>query len=391
MTRQPDINDALREGGPDAVLARHDRAQKYNGPHSRHNTTRPSGERTVKKQPRFVLTQFSKIEWAGTTEYLIKDILPLTGLVLVYGAPKCGKSFWAFDIAMHVARGHAYRGKRVRGGSVVYLAAEGGAGFKKRVEAYRQRNNCPEASFHLCTVRPDLTADALTLIADVRTQVDTEPPRAIFVDTVNRTLVGSENRPEDMAKYLRAAAALEDEFKCCVVLIHHCGIEAGRPRGHTSLTAAVDVQIAVQRTGAECIVATIELMKDGASGEQIASRLEQVEIGEDEDGDMVTSCVIIPVDGVLPKTSKRLPVQTELARRALVDVIADHGEQNINIPAGINGVQVKDWRSECYRRGIGGEEQDAKRQAFRRAKDKLAINGIIGERDDWIWLAQART
>jgi hypothetical protein len=388
MKQQPDINDVLREGGPDAVRARHDTARKYNGSYGHHNTTRPSGAPTEKKQPRFVLTPFGKIEWAGTTEYLIKNILPLTGLVLVYGAPKCGKSFWAFDIAMHVARGHDYRGKRVRGGPVVYLAAEGGAGFKKRVEAYRQRNDCPEASFHLCTVRPDLAADAPTLIADVRTQLDMKPPRAIFVDTVNRTLVGSENRPEDMAKYLRAAAALEDEFKCCVVLIHHCGIEAGRPRGHTSLTAAVDVQIAVERGQGGCIIVTIELMKDGASGEQIVSRLEQVEVGEDEDGDMVTSCVIVPVDGVPPKKSKRLSAQTELARRALADVIADHGEQNPNIPAGLRGAHVADWRDACYRRGIGGQAQSAKRQAFNRAKDTLAVRGIIGEQNDWAWLAQ---
>ena len=175
---------------------------------------------------RFELASFDQIRWTATGEYLVKDILPLTGLVLIYGPPKCGKSFWTYDIAMHVACGFAYRGKRVRGGAVVYLAAEGGAGFKKRVEAYRRKHDCARAQFHLCTVRPDLAADAVALIADIRAQLGGVMSAMIVIDTVNRTLVGSENKPDDMARYLRAAAALEDEFRCCVVLVHHCGIAA---------------------------------------------------------------------------------------------------------------------------------------------------------------------
>ena len=64
--------------------------------------------------PRFHLTPFADITWNPTGEYLVKGVLPVVGLVLVYGAPKCGKSFWASDLAMHIARGIEYRGKRVR-------------------------------------------------------------------------------------------------------------------------------------------------------------------------------------------------------------------------------------------------------------------------------------
>jgi hypothetical protein len=101
---------------------------------------------------------------------------------------------------------------------------------------------------------------------------------------------------------------------------------------------------------------------------------------------MVTTCIVVPVVGAPLKKSKRLPAQTELVRRTFTDVIADQGEQNPNIPAGFRGTPVQDWRNECYRRGIGGEEQGTKRQAFNRAKDKLALYGIIGERNDWVWL-----
>ena len=36
-------------------------------------------------------------------------------------------------------------------------------------------------------------------------------------------------------------------------------------------------------------------MKDGPEGDVIGSRLERVELGADEDGDRITSCVIVPV------------------------------------------------------------------------------------------------
>src|SRR5262249_27956496 len=37
-------------------------------------------------------------------------------------------------------------------------------------------------------------------------------------------------------------------------------------------------------------------MKDGATGDIIGSRLKQVEVGKDQDGEPITSCVIEPVD-----------------------------------------------------------------------------------------------
>jgi hypothetical protein len=343
------------------------------------------------KPPRFTLLSFDQIKWTGSGEYLVKDILPLVGLVLIYGKPKSGKSFKGFDLAMHVARGVPYRGKRVRGGHVVYLAAEGGHGFKKRVEAYRRANDCDDARFHLCTVRPDLAADAPTLIADTHAQLGGATPALIVVDTVNRTLGGSENKPEDMARYLRAAALLEDEFQCCVVLIHHCGIEAGRPRGHTSLTAAVDVQIAVTRDAADHVVAEIELAKDGPSGEVFMSKLQPVDVGTNADGDMETTCLVIPVAGKPAAPAKKergLPDQAKLAKTALAEAILAHGVPDAAIPAGLKGVSVDDWREECYRRNIGGPEQEGMKKAFQRQRDALAARGIIGARDKWVWLAR---
>jgi len=41
---------------------------------------------------------------------------------------------------------------------------------------------------------------------------------------------------------------------------------------------------------------TVEFMKDGEAGETITSKLESAEVGTDEDGDTITSCVVVATD-----------------------------------------------------------------------------------------------
>ena len=95
-----------------------------------------------------------------------------------------------------------------------------------------------------------------------------------MLDTLNRSLNGSESNDKDMAQYIRAADAIREAFDCVVIIVHHCGVEGTRPRGHTSLTGAADAQLAVSRDADENVIVKVEWMKDGAEGDVIASRLE---------------------------------------------------------------------------------------------------------------------
>jgi RecA-family ATPase len=88
---------------------------------------------------RFVLTRFADIKpLDGDDDYCVKGVLPRSGLAVVWGPPKQGKSFWTFDMLMHVALGWKYRGHRVRQGPVIYVCLEGAPGFRKRIEAFRR-------------------------------------------------------------------------------------------------------------------------------------------------------------------------------------------------------------------------------------------------------------
>jgi hypothetical protein len=105
----------------------------------------------------------------------------------------------------------------------------------------------------------------------------------VVLDTLNRSLRGSESSDQDMSAYIRAADAIRDAFNCAVVVVHHCGINGTRPRGHTSLQGACDAQLAVTRDSNENIIVTVEEMKDGPHGDVVASRLDVVDVGVDED------------------------------------------------------------------------------------------------------------
>src|SRR5262245_21236401 len=119
---------------------------------------------------RFHLTRFRDIAITEGVTYLVKDLIPAMGLVVVWGPPKCGKSFWMFDLSMHIALGQEYRGRRVLQGPVVYLALEGGKGFTHRVEAFRRRHSVTDAPFYLITDRTDLVNDHVELINEISAQ-----------------------------------------------------------------------------------------------------------------------------------------------------------------------------------------------------------------------------
>jgi hypothetical protein len=59
-----------------------------------------SGAQEEKRQERFTLTRFNAVRLASSPAYLVKGLIPRGGLTVVWGPPKCGKSFWTFDLTM---------------------------------------------------------------------------------------------------------------------------------------------------------------------------------------------------------------------------------------------------------------------------------------------------
>jgi hypothetical protein len=384
--REPDVqadSDAVREAPY---------ANSASGNASQGDAKRAQTDKVA--SPRFPLMPFDQLKISTEPAYLVKGILPCRGLAVIWGPPKCGKSFVAFDMLLHVALGWLYRERRVKQGAVVYAALEGASGFGARAEAFRQANIAEQASaeipFRLMPARLSLVADHQAFIAAIKAQMQGLVPAVVCIDTLNRSITGSESDDKDMGAYVKAADALREAFNCLVVIVHHCGIDATRPRGHTSLTGAVDAQLAVKRESSGAVMLTVEYMKDGPEGDVLASRLEQVKVGTDDDGDPITSCVVVPIK-VQPSAAghAKLSKAAKLALQALSETVLELGRQpepSPQIPAGMNVVSIDEWRERAYRMGISDAGPDAKRKAFKRAYEELLITKRVAIWDEKAWL-----
>jgi hypothetical protein len=343
---------------------------------------------------RFNMIRLSALVVNTGARWVVEDLLPRNGLAVIWGEPSCGKSFWTFDLAGHIALGRPFGERNVEAGSALYIACEGESGVIDRAVAFRQERIEADEDPPLFLMQTclDLITDIDALIEAIRAQHD-EPLAVIVVDTLNRSLRGSENKDEDMSAYVRAADQLRIAFGCLVILIHHCGVAGERPRGHTSLTGAVDTQIAV-RNNAGVRTATVEKLRDGPAGGQLIFTLQVVEIGLDDRGKTISSCVIKRGDEVMgtqprqrPHPKLRPAQKTALAR--LADAINTGGEKppfSQHIPENAVCVTEEIWRQFCYQGGISTGGQEAKRKAFTNAADTLIGDGRVGSWDGWVWL-----
>ena len=344
---------------------------------------------------RFPLVRFNDIELSDAPRCIIEDLIPRESLVVVWGPPKCGKSFFVFDLVMHVALGREYRGRRVEQGTVVYIAAEGELGIKARAAAYRQARMAQtgdDPPFYLLTTRLDLVEDLDELIVDIKAQLPDDQCLIIVIDTLNRTIHGSESKDEDMGAYRDAADRLREQFHSAVIIIHHCGTDGSRPRGHTSLTGAVDTQLAVKRNDEGTVLATIEFMKDGPKDDVISCRLAVVDVGFDRDGKAISSCVVEHFEEPSAErrpAGKKLSPAAQRALELLTEAINAGGiipPASKHIPAGKYCVTETLWRSYCDKGAVSdADTPDAKRMAFKRAAEQLLAAHRVGKWDPWIW------
>jgi hypothetical protein len=119
------------------------------------------------------------------------------------------------------------------------------------------------------------------------------PADVIVIDTLAQVTAGAnENSSEDMGKALAACRSLHEATGAVVVVVHHAGKDASRgARGWSGLKGAADAELEVTRDG-DLRRARVSKQKDGTDGDVLAFRLRTVELGRDEDGDPITSCVV---------------------------------------------------------------------------------------------------
>ena len=287
-------------------------------------------------------SKFTPVEWRDISfqfsdEWLVKRVLPRRGLAALYGGPGSFKSFVALHLAVCAATGSPWGNRKTSRVSVVYIAAEGASGLLKRRAGLSKAlpGLPPDVDFHLISAAPNLgteSGDRQALISAIK-DAGIEPG-LIVVDTLSRSLCGANENAEGMAAFIGNAGELERNFGCLVLAVHHVGVSEEaqkRMRGSSAFGGAVDAQILWERsTGEPMATLTIQKVKDEADDIAFVASLERVVLGNDRDGDEVSTLAVMAIKQAqkvtkVPK-AKAIPASERLLFEVIREALRDVGQ-----------------------------------------------------------------
>lgn len=330
-----------------------------------------------------------KVRW------LIKDFLPAGGFGALYGKPGSYKSFVALYLSACVACGKPAFDRETTAGDVVYIAGEGGAGLKKRRDAFMREYDLPPGTkVHFIRAQLNLRStpeDVDAVVSAIRALGLN--PVLIIIDTLARAFAGgNENASEDMGAFISQTSRLQEALGGPTILVvHHSGKdEAKGMRGHSALLGAVDTELEVVKLSADDSPdrigqMTVTKQKDGEDGFSLTYRLKLVTLSDIDPSN--SSLVVVPTED-RPKPRRRMSAAQAAVFKALQEAIGEAGAFN-SLPStsGNKVVHIPIWRDYFYRSTV--LEGDTRKRAFARASKDLAEAGHVKVFSELVWISDA--
>lgn len=173
--------------------------------------------------------------------WLLKDIFTRDSIAMLYGPSGHYKSFIAMNLGAEVAQ---------HGECAFYVAAEGIARMARKdypawKAAYAEMRKLP---FYMVDEMPlvENPDDYVQFAESIRAKAEGRPVGIIFLDTLNRAMLGlEENSAKDASRVIQAALFLKKAFKCCVCVVHHTPKEGKEMRGSSAFYAGFDTVLHV--------------------------------------------------------------------------------------------------------------------------------------------------
>ncbi len=213
-------------------------------------------------------------------DYLIPDLLPKPGVVMIHGAGGDGKSMTAWTIAKHVARGIPFsiRGADVpvQQGKVLILN-----GDQSEVQVKQQMQDLELG--HGDPIRVVMGWDLNWYLRFVKL-VEKHQPALVVIDSITGCSRGSafdENRKEFAGPLYWLANNNGRLFPACTILVVHHSNKAGGFRGTTALRDAVDEvwslrkpsEKELERVGFSSRLITVEKSRAGRGGSKLLLKM----------------------------------------------------------------------------------------------------------------------
>lgn len=343
----------------------------------------------TKADDQFIIFDCDAVAMREEPPWRIKRLFPREGIGAIAGEFSAGKSFFKDDLAFTVSDGGTFFGLPVDPCEVICFNLEGQAGTSRRVKAIRKHRGM-DAGKRLRFVEGNFNLkyadDVDALIAKIKAAGYNNG--VFFIDTMNAASAGvDENASADMGRIIEAVKRIQAEIGGLVILIHHLGKDVSRGlRGHSSLSAALDFIIEIRRDG-ERRSWKLAKSKDDADGEEHPFRLKVVEIGEDDDGDPITSCVVMPDDDAKTATRSKQPKggNQRIVWDALGELLRESGiSGKAGAPNGRPCVELEAAVAAIAPRLAVEDRRKVERT--RQALTGLIASRLIECRYGWLWL-----
>lgn len=224
--------------------------------------------------------------------FLVQDLIIEGATAFIYGAPGCGKTFIAMDLAFSLGADEVthWFGKKInRHGPIVYISSEGTTDMKFRMMAWEKEKKVQINRKRFHYIRQSVNfmdpGHIVKLIQTIKIEVENkvgEKPVMIIIDTVSRVLPGAdENLQKDMTLYIQANDALRMAFDCAAAGAHHVSKGNGKAlRGSSVLEGGANCAIYVEREKPD-MVGTMTMMKikEARDGWEMPFELKDVDLG----------------------------------------------------------------------------------------------------------------
>ena len=321
-------------------------------------------------------------------EYLIPDLLPCPGTVMVHGAGGDGKSMSAWTIAKHVARGIPFsvRGDLVpvEAGPVLILN-----GDQSEVQVQQQMRDLEFLPSD--PVRVVMGWDLNWYYRFVKL-VEKHRPKLVIIDSITGCSRGSafdENKKEFASPIYWLSNNNGRVFPACTILLIHHANKTGGFRGSSAIRDAVDEVWGLRRpdkrqleqTGSNARLITVEKSRAGRDGSKLLLKLESdltFSLADYVEMDLESAGPASIVDRVLQRLRAAHPraiTRSELAAdplcggsvtairkalqrlvsRGLVEIPAQQGAKNANLYQAVLSRDTSISSSPTYLKTSGGQ------------------------------------
>jgi len=247
----------------------------------------------------------------------------------------------------------------------LYIAGEGRGGLPKRLRAWSSQNAKDASSPPFYAIAASVNMRQPDDVNSIIAAIDALGQKfsLIVIDTVARSILGGdENSSTDMGLFVAACDAIKDHTGASVIGVHHSGKDEEKGmRGSSALLGAVDTVVQVSQEVEGKVVLKNEKQKDAEPFKDMVFNSVIIATGIDE-----TSLVLELADNQTVY-QKKVTAKVDLYLEALCDAIGEDNKTLNNVPA---TTQVR-WRDLCYRRALGGDTVEAKKQALYRARKRL--------------------